>query len=89
MWVRITRIANHLRVDENATVTSSNGIGGPCCWGGDKFSEAKANYHLFDFFFFEQSAYISENNDGVVHTIRQGEGGEQGDRLMPFLFCVG
>ena len=83
-------------LNENATVTSSNGVsaydtilGGPCCWSGNKFSEARAHYHLFDFFFSEQSAYISENNDGVVHTICQGEGGEQGDRLMPFLFCVG
>ena len=26
---------------------------------------------------------------GWVHTIQQGEGGEQGDALMPLLFCVG
>ena len=34
------------------------------------------------------SAHL-EDDDGVVHTIRQGKGGEQGDPLMPLLFCVG
>ena len=37
----------------------------------------------------EPSAYIWEDDDGMVHTIRQGEGDEQGDPLMPLLFCVG
>ena len=35
------------------------------------------------------SAHLWEDDDGRVHTIPQGEGGEQGDALMPFLFCVG
>ena len=30
-----------------------------------------------------------EDDDGVEHTIRQGEGGEEGDALMPLLFCLG
>ena len=33
------------------------------------------------------SAYLWE--DGTVHTIRQGEGREQGDASMPLLFCLG
>ena len=40
-------------------------------------------------FYSEPSAYIWEDDDGVVHTIRQGEVGEQGDPLMPLLSCVG
>ena len=36
-------------------------------------------------FYSEPSAYIWEDDDGVVHTIRQGEGGEQGDKIMPLL----
>ena len=39
-------------------------------------------------FFSSPSAYLWEDDDGEVHTIHQGEGGEQGDALMPFLFCV-
>ena len=35
------------------------------------------------------SSYMWEDADGVEHTIRQGEGGEQGDALMPLLFCLG
>ena len=30
-----------------------------------------------------------EDSDGVVHSILQGEGGEQGDTMMPLLFSVG
>ena len=35
------------------------------------------------------SSYLWEDSAGTVHTIRQGEGGEQGDALMPLLFAVG
>ena len=35
------------------------------------------------------SAYLWEDDAGVIHTIRQGEGGEQGDALMPLLFALG
>ena len=40
-------------------------------------------------FYSSPSAYLWEDDDGRVHTIHQGEGGEQGDALMPLLFCVG
>ena len=30
-----------------------------------------------------------EDDEGVRHHIRQGEGGEQGDPLMPLLFSLG
>ena len=40
-------------------------------------------------FYGAPSSYLWEDNAGTVHTIRQGEGGEQGDALMPLLFAVG
>ena len=35
------------------------------------------------------SEYLWENDDGSTTTISQAEGGEQGDPLMPLLFCLG
>ena len=35
-----------------------------------------------------QSCYLWTDEDGVVHDILQGEGGEQGDPLMPALFAL-
>ena len=35
------------------------------------------------------STYIWEDDVGDVHQIVQGEGGQQGDPLMPSLFCIG
>ena len=36
-----------------------------------------------------QSEFRWVDNDGIAHTIFQGDGGEQGDALMPGLFCLG
>ena len=35
------------------------------------------------------SSYLWEDSTGRVHTISQGEGGEQGDAMMPLLFSLG
>ena len=40
-------------------------------------------------FYSSSSTYIWEDDAGITHTIVQGEGGEQGDPLMPALFAVG
>ena len=40
-------------------------------------------------FYGAPSSHLWEDQDGVVHTITQVEGGEQGDRLMPALFSLG
>ena len=40
-------------------------------------------------FYSSPSKSLWEDDEGVRHTIHQGEGGEQGDALMPLLFCVG
>ena len=37
------------------------------------------------FFYGQPSRYLWEDQFGVVHNIDQGEGGEQGDGLMPLL----
>ena len=35
------------------------------------------------------SSFLWTDENGVTHEIEQGEGGEQGDALMPALFCLG
>ena len=40
-------------------------------------------------FYSSASTYIWEDDVGVVHDVVQGEGGEQGDPLMPALFALG
>ena len=42
--------------------------------------------HLF---YRRPSRYLWEDDHGVAHAIEQGEGGEQGDPLMPLLYVVG
>ena len=40
-------------------------------------------------FYGQPSRYLWEDESGNVHRIHQGEGGEQGDALMPLLFSLG
>ena len=40
-------------------------------------------------FYGRPSSYLWDDEDGQVHEIVQGEGGEQGDPLMPALFALG
>ena len=40
-------------------------------------------------FYGSPSAYVWRDEAGRPHIIEQGEGGEQGDPLMPALFCLG
>ena len=40
-------------------------------------------------FYSEPSQYLWEDDTGDTHLIQQGEGGEQGDPLMPLLFSLG
>ena len=39
-------------------------------------------------FYGSPSEYLWEDNQGNVHVVPQGEGGEQGDAMMPLLFCL-
>ena len=40
-------------------------------------------------FYSSPSGYLWEDAEGTTHTIVQGEGGEQGDPMMPLLFSLG
>ena len=40
-------------------------------------------------FYGQPSSYLWEGDDGTVHHMEQGEGGEQGDPLMSLLFALG
>ena len=40
-------------------------------------------------FYGTPSFFMWEDAEGVEHTIRQGEGGEQGDAFMPLLYSMG
>ena len=37
----------------------------------------------------QPSVYIWQDDDGQTHEVHQGEGGEQGDPLMPHLYALG
>lgn len=41
------------------------------------------------FFCTNTSQYVWHDNTGTPHVIHQAEGGEQGDPLMPALYCLG
>ena len=40
-------------------------------------------------FYGNPSSYLWTDDSGVTHGIWQGEGGEQGDPLMPMLYALG
>ena len=40
-------------------------------------------------FYGHPSSHLWEDEEGTVHEIQQGEGGEQGDPLMPAVFALG
>ena len=40
-------------------------------------------------FYGNPSSYLWDHDDGTTHEILQGEGGEQGDPLMPMLYSLG
>ena len=75
-------------LDLEATVMSVDGVG-----AFDLISRASMMSTLcppFVLQFYGQpSSYIWEDEMGEVHDIVQGEGGEQGDPLMPALFALG
>ena len=40
-------------------------------------------------FYGRSSEHLWEMGDGQIHRIQQGEGGEQGDPMIPLLYCLG
>ena len=54
--------------------------------------EMESGSQVFPFvrmFYGNHSPYLWEDEAGVVHTVEQGKGGEQGDVLMPLLCSLG
>ena len=82
--------------DNNATILSVDGVGAYDFISRRAMFQGVADMpdgdQLIPFirhFYEEPSTFLWEDEVGEVHKIRQGEGGEQGDPLMPLLFCLG
>ena len=82
--------------DHRATVLSIDGIGAfdlvsrESMLGG--LSRVEGGDRVLPFvrqFYGSPSTYIWQDEEGIVHDIPQGAGGEQGDALMPALFSLG
>ena len=83
-------------LDEEATVVSVDGIGAfdlisrNAMMSGLSFMvDVDRLLPFVRAFYGQPSSYIWEDDAGEVHSIPQGEGGEQGDPVMPLLFCLG
>ena len=79
-----------------ATITTIDGISAfesmsrrAILLGLDRVAGGRQALPFVRLFHSEPSAYLWEDDAGTVHTIHQGEGGEQGDPLMPLLFSLG
>ena len=60
------------------------------CWGS--CTAPPSLQHLLPFvrmFYGRQSTYLWTDDAGATHRVLQGEGGEQGDPLMPALYSLG
>ena len=83
-------------LDEHATIVSIDGIGAYDLISRqsmlDGLSAMENGEKLLLFvrsFYGAPSTYLWEDEMGTTHEVRQGEGGEQGDPLMPLLFSLG
>ena len=82
-------------LDSEATVTTIDGISAydsisrrAMLLGLDRVVGRRQAVPFVRLIHSEPSAYLWEDASGTVHTVHQGEGGEQGDPLMPLLFFV-
>ena len=83
-------------LDPNATVTSVDGISAfdmisrqSMLEGLRQLPVGNTALPFVRLFYGRQSRYLWEFEDGEIHHIPQGEGGEQGDAMMPLLFSLG
>ena len=82
--------------DPNATVLSIDGIGAFDLVSREAMLRGLLSVEggdtVFPFvrqFYGTPSTYLWQDDDGTVHDVQHGEGGEQGDALMPALFALG
>ena len=83
-------------LDDNVTVVSVDGVGAfdlitrnSMLSGLMGMREGEQLLPIAKLFYGDPSTYLWEDEVGDVHHLHQGEGGEQGDALMPMLFCLG
>ena len=83
-------------MDEDATITSIDGISAhdtisrrAMLQGLEKVPGGSAASPFVRLFHAEPSTYLWQDDVGTTHRIHQGEGGEQGDPLMPLLHSLG
>ena len=82
--------------NERATIVSIDGVGACDLMSRDTILEGTTSVPESDrllpfvrYFHGSPSTCLLEDQAGVTHMIPQGEGGEQGDPLMPLLFNLG
>ena len=83
-------------MNPTATITSIDGISAydsisrrAMLQGLHHLDEGSRVLPFVRLFYGTPSSYLWEDDSGTVHRVRQGEGGEQGDALMPLLFSLG
>ena len=79
-------------LDPNATVVSVDGIGAYDLISRNSMLQGVRRMVVLPFvraMYGQPSTHLWEDDSGEVHTIPQGEGGEQGDPLILLLFCLG
>ena len=78
--------------DPTATITQIDGVGAydhikrSCMLGA--LARTPTAHALFLMSYGRQSRYLWYDDQNACHEILQGEGGEQGDALMPALFSL-
>ena len=83
-------------VDPSATILSVDGIGAfdlvsreTMLRGLLTVESGESALPFVRQFYGSVSTYLWQDDEGIVHDVHQGEGGEQGDALMPALFALG
>ena len=85
-----------VELDEDSTIVSIDGISAydlisreSMMTGFFRMEGGSAVLPFVRMLYGSPSEYLWEDNQGKVHVVPQGEGGEQGDAMMPLWFCLG